>query len=275
MNIMLLISQVRKLLHPGLLLAAFLTSCAATEGANQNIHVLLLPEDERSVDQLMRAGITEFPDLSGLSRVVVKDSETVYYVINRQNAVHKQIMGRLSRMPPQAYISISQDQGLLSRVVHLRLDERDSPVVIFQVFENPLLGQLGEIFSQARSYEETTTVEFVEYGFPVKDCDGLADPIATVESSLREAVNRIGLKPALRDGEFQEIMVDGPHYDVQVRMETLIGNFPVGGNSGAVFGSIQTLMDAVRNCSQDRGGAARNLEFYGMHDSSLVNRQHA
>ncbi len=245
---------------PALLaLAIFMTSCTTPPPTE----VLILPEDRPGKQQHMYAGTREYFGLAGLSRLEVPDRDGNLYVIDRQAAARSHVDSILSQMPRDAYISIYQNQGLISRYVHVVQTQDGTRHVQYRYFQGGLLGQVAALFRETEQPEGNGSVEFMEYRFAMDECAGLSTEIQALENGLRDAVNRIGLEPRSAPGTIEEVVVDGPAYRVVVRMEKMTGRFPVGGNSGPIFDVVRDVLRGLQNCVEGRSGTRREIPLYG------------
>jgi hypothetical protein len=212
----------------------------------------------------MRPGTREYFGLAGLSLVKEPNSSKAYYVIDRRTVARRIVMENLGRMPSRGVFSIVQDQGLQSRVVHLELDGSDSIVIRDIVFDDRLLSQVYEEMAiKSLDSNSASSFEYVEYRFLGSECENLTNSISRMDSAIRDAVANIGVKPPLKTGEVEEVIVDGIVYSVQVRMQELPGTFNVGENSGPLFEATQSTLVKVQDCRNGHRGVLREFEFYG------------
>ena len=226
--------------------------------------VLLLPQEKEGYESLMRAGTREYFGLGGLSLVKPPNSSNAYYVIDRRTAARKLVMDNLAIMPARGFISIVQDQGLTSRVVHLELNDSDSIAVRVLFFNQSLLSQVyEEMANKSLDSGRASVFEYIEYSFLGSECEKLSDSLSLIDSALQIAAATIGVKPQLEPGEVEEVILGGAGYSVQVRMQELIGTFNVGGNSGALFEAVRSTLANVQDCTGSQKGVLRKFDFYG------------
>lgn len=243
-----------------LILSVLLASCVSQKESP----VLLLPQGEEDYDSLMRAGTREYFSLAGLSLVKPPNSSSAYYVIDRRTAARKMVMDNLARMSTRGFISIVQDQGLISRVVHLELNDSDSIAVRVLFFNQSLLSQVyEEMANKPLDSDRASVFEYVEYSFLASECEELPDSISLIDSALQGAAATIGVKPPLKPGKVEEVIVGGAGYLVQVRMQELIGTFNVGGNAGVLFEAVRSTLANVQDCTGSQKGVLRKFDFYG------------
>jgi len=243
-----------------LILSVLLASCVSQKESP----VLLLPQEKDDYDSLMRAGTREYFGLAGLSLVKPPNSSNAYYVIDRRAAARKLVMDNLASMPASGFISIVQDQGLISRVIHLEQNDSDSIAVRVLFFNQSLLSQVyEEMANKSLDSDRTSVFEYVEYSFLGSECEELSDSLSLIDSALQGAAATIGVRPPLKPGEIEEVILGGAGYSVQVRMQELIGTFYVGGNSGALFEAVRSTLANVQDCTGRQKGALRKFDFYG------------
>lgn len=238
-------------------IVAHLLASAAAQG--QDAEVLLLPEERSIVDSLTRAGTVQWSGLAGLSRVAFTDVNETYYVIDQVAALR----GSISKVLADVWrndsdLSIRFD-SLGGEFIHLRLTD-DEPEVRYFRFVAWLHMQLSEFFESGAHANDGGSVEFLEYGIPNASCPELGTNIDRLEAALEESVGSIGTRPAR--AEVEEIIVDGPYYQLTARMNGVAeGSFGVGANAGSLFDAVHSIMLKVRECARTLEPAARVSDF--------------
>lgn len=146
----------------------------------------------------------------------------------------------------------------LSRFVHLRLGESGKArEAIFLSFNPRLLSQVAE--AAQSSSRESAAIEFQEYRFRIDTCEGLSAEIADLQAALSVSVNSIGQRSSELDS--QEIIVDGRHYRLNVRINGYtVGQFRVGENERRLFEPLDAIVRTVEMCSK---GASAQRRAYG------------
>lgn len=143
----------------------------------------------------------------------------------------------------------------LSRFVHLRLSGA-VPEAVFLSFDPRLLAQVAEV--EKSSSRENTSIKFEEYRFPIETCEGLPAAIGTVKAALSASIDEIGQRLASP----QEIVVDGRHYGLNVRINGYSeGRFAVGENERRLFEPLNALVRTVDNCSKSATPQRRAYDF--------------
>jgi hypothetical protein len=104
------------------------------------------------------------------------------------------------------------------------------------------------------------SVEYLEYRIPITNCPEISAPISRMAIALEEAASSIGTRPAA--AELEEIVVDGPYYQLTTRMSRLlVGHFGVGVNAGPLFDAVHSIMLTVRECSEALVPEVRTSDF--------------
>jgi hypothetical protein len=147
----------------------------------------------------------------------------------------------------------------LSRFVHLRLGgSGKAREAIFLSFNPRLLSQVAE--AAKSSSRESTAIEFQEYRFPIETCEGLSAEIAELQAALSMSVNSIGQRSSELNS--QEIIVDGRHYGLNVRVNGYtVGQFRVGENERRLFEPLDAIVRTVEMCSKSASAQRRGYDF--------------
>ena len=215
----------------------------------QDKQALFLPRDSQLRDELSVAGLRELRLPSGLSRLIVPDSDTTYYVIDEVAASQKDIYSALSDIyQNDSDISIGTDQ-LRTDVIHLRVRE-ETRDVRYVVVEPALLFQVNDFFTAGGYSRAGESMEVLEYQFPIDSCSELNAAIERMEALLRDSVSSIVPREPMRAGEVGTVSVDGAQYTLNVRLGLgLRGSFGVSQNNGVLFEAVRSIRTAVRECS--------------------------
>ncbi|MEX0741017.1 MAG: hypothetical protein WD071_16920 [Pseudohongiella sp.] len=238
-----------------------LANCAI---GNPEPRVLVLPEDQDKLDSLMITGTREYPQLQGLSRIVVGGSGESYYIVDTQLTSQRYILDSLSRMPRETTISIKQDHwnGLFWNVANLQLGGGGRDTVHYRYFDPSLPIQLDQQQTQNGSAQQQS-VYLTEHRFNVDDCAELRDAINTLQSTLISAVANIGHVPPPAPGEVEEVIVGGGGYELQVRMQDLVASYSVGPNSRQAHEATRQVAQAIGRCAREHPGEQRPVNIWG------------
>lgn len=147
----------------------------------------------------------------------------------------------------------------LSQLVHLRLGgPGKAGEAIFLSFNPRLLSQVAE--AAKASAREGATIEFQEYRFRIETCEGLSARIAELQAALSVSVGSIGQRSP--ESGLQEIIVDGRHYSLNVRVNGhTVGQFRVGENERRLFAPVDAIVRTVETCSKGAVAQRRAYEF--------------
>jgi hypothetical protein len=187
------------------------------------------------------------------------DVDKTYYVIDQVAALRGWISEALADVwRNDSDLSIRFDL-LGGEFIHLRRAD-DGPEVRYFRFEDWLQIQLSEFFESGAHANDGGSVEFLEYGIPIASCPELGANVSRMETALEESVRSIGTRPA--EAEVEEIIVDGPYYQLTARMDRLLeGRFGVGANAGPLFDAVHSIMLKVRECTRTLEPVVRVSDF--------------
>ena len=175
--------------------AIHLLSSSAAE--SQENETLLLPEDQRAVDDIIVRGTRTTAAMWGVSRMTVPGSDTAYYVMDQVTAYRGRIADQLANVQlNDSDVSIHYGP-LQDEFVHLRVDG-ESPELAYFRFEGSLVGQLTEFFLGGGFSSGSGSVDYEAYQLRLGDCAGLEAAAAELRAALRELTGSLGSVHACR-----------------------------------------------------------------------------
>jgi len=225
--------------------------------------ILVLPEDQATLDEPVVRGTRERPSLHGLSRIKPGDTNKAYLIVNEQDAIQRRLLDNLSRMPNDTTISINVEywNGLRWNTTHFKLRDGAEHTVRYRHFDPALPLQVSALLEARNGSGEVGAIQMMEYEFPVDECDGLRDSLNDLQATLVEAANNIGNEPRPAPGEIEEIILGGG-YGVSVRMQKLVAQFSVDMNSRQAYDATREVYLAVSSCREHRLAVQRLIPLW-------------
>ena len=241
--------------------AISLTTAGSAQGSQPTI--LVLPEDQATLDALSGQGTREWPSLHGLSRIVSGDNNEVYLVFNEQDAIQRRILDNLTRMPSDTTISINVEywNGLRWNTTHFQLRDGTEHTVRYRHFDPALPLQVSALLEARNGSGEVGAIQMMEYEFPVDECAGLRDALNALQATLVESASNIGHEPRPAPGEIEEVILGGG-YGVSVRMQKLVAQFSVDMNSRQAYDATREVYLAVSSCREHRLAVQRLIPLW-------------
>ena len=209
------------------------------------VEFILLPDQQDLIKSKGRLTAPVFDFRIGLNKITGPNSDTPFFVLERQDAIQPRISARLASLRRyDSDISIYFD-FIKGEFTHIRLGESDSPRITYVTGDPWLWMQLSEMLRQGKlPLNSPGQLRMLEYDFAANDCEKLSDAISSMVTTIQDAARQIGWRAPPRD----TISLDGASYDLRVRLKGATARLWVGANDNPIFSAVSDTVALVREC---------------------------
>lgn len=208
------------------------------------VEFILLPDQQDVIKS--KGGLTPVFDFRiGLGKITRPNSDTTYFVLDRQNAIKHRIADRLASLRRyDSDISIYFD-FIKGDFTHIRLGDSDSPRITYVTGDPWLWMQLSEMLHQGKlPLNSPGQLRMLKYDFAANACEKLSDAISSMVTAIQDATQQIGWRSPPKN----KIWVDGASYDLRVRLKGATARLWVGVNDDPIFSAVSDTVALVRKC---------------------------